>query len=343
MEWFSGDFDNYRQVLDDRRNGLFPKDGGGHEHFHCTLVPVNATTRLAAFYFDGNPNRIFRFRFYEFVVGQEADQEEEDGEQLSSSSIEMRLYTLHPELEALLRSHADTPSMWRSLFLDFDPVSSAATAASATSNITTNTTMTSSLLPKLSILPQCEIAWSTKKDPVQHSYIPDIPERDERDNTTSTTRSMSSLTTTTTTLSPVHAVMVHGEAIVNSTMIPGMKIRIVDQLSLYEDTFYINDRGFDPTSGDYIYGNQRDVPYILQRVSRLVLTDDVTSSTTSNSDTTESNCSKHKSTCQVFDHREIVDPGLEWTLGPQWRSKEEYDKKIELIGGPSTGIKPSSS
>jgi len=64
LEWFQGDFDNYAQVFEDRKNGLLPRDGGGHEHFHCTLVPVTESSRLAAFFFDGNPNRIFRFRYY---------------------------------------------------------------------------------------------------------------------------------------------------------------------------------------------------------------------------------------------------------------------------------------
>mmetsp|Transcript_305 Transcript_305/g.749 ORF Transcript_305/g.749 Transcript_305/m.749 type:complete len:437 (+) Transcript_305:168-1478(+) len=297
MEWFSGDFDNYQQVVEDRRLGLLPKEGGGHEHFHCTLIPVNTTTRLAAFYFDGNPQRIFRFRFYEIVeVVEPTSGELSSFSSSPSSSIEMRLYTLHPELETKLRSHADEPSTWPTIFYEFDPISSSSTVE----------------LPKVSILPKCEIAWSTQKDPAQHSYIDDVQE--------------DSLRSTSSKLSPVHAVMVYGEAIVNSTIIPGMMIRIVDQLSLFENSFYINDRGFDPASGDYIYGNQRDVPYVLQRVSRFVpqSIDDGTG----------------PAEAKQY-HREIVDADLEWTLGPRWRSEEEYDQKIESIGGPSIGIKRS--
>ena len=81
-------------MVSDRAEGLLPGEGGGHEHIHCTLVPVDPgllpslllrgaaeeeedgeerkegggrsreEARLAAFYFDGIPERIFRFRLY---------------------------------------------------------------------------------------------------------------------------------------------------------------------------------------------------------------------------------------------------------------------------------------
>ena len=37
---FQGDFDNYNQVYKDRSLGLTPREGGGHEHFHCTLISL---------------------------------------------------------------------------------------------------------------------------------------------------------------------------------------------------------------------------------------------------------------------------------------------------------------
>jgi hypothetical protein len=43
-DWFQGDFDNYAQVVEDRKQKLEPREGGGHEHFHCTLVPVTEST-----------------------------------------------------------------------------------------------------------------------------------------------------------------------------------------------------------------------------------------------------------------------------------------------------------
>jgi hypothetical protein len=37
---FQGDFDNYHQVVQDRKMGLTPRQGGGHEHFHVTFIPM---------------------------------------------------------------------------------------------------------------------------------------------------------------------------------------------------------------------------------------------------------------------------------------------------------------
>ena len=257
---FQGDFDNYNQVIKDRENGFLPRDGGGHENFHCTLIPVSDTGRLAAFYFDGNPLRIFRFRYYQLLPIPTVSKQD---------CVEMRLYTLKPDLEALLRQHSANPLAWPGLFSAFDngaPIED-----------------------KINYLPNCEISWSQDMDPVQHSYI-------------TTTKADSE--------SCLHAVMVHGEAIVDSTVIPGIKIRILDQLSLFDDVFYINDRGLDPETGAFIYGNQRGVPYRLERVATL-----------------------HDN------GRTIVNDDLAWTLGDSWRSPQEYDARIAAAGGASVQMR----
>ena len=270
---FQGDFDNYRQVIRDREEGLLPREGGGHENFHCTLMPVSDTGRLAAFYFDGNPQRIFRFRYYELLRPAPSSSDGGGGDGGDDEAVEMRLYTLQPELEALLRSRSEVPSEWPSIFSEFE--------GGESENIV--------------YLPKCEIVWSLEADPVQHSYTKAIYE-DRGDGT--------------------HAVMVHGEAIVDSTIIPGVKIRIIDQLSLYENTFYINDRGLDPESGAFIYGNQRGVPYRMERVASL------------NADR----------------ERVVVDKELRWTMGKEWRTEAEYEEKLRAAGGPSVGMtRPSSS
>lgn len=257
---FQGDFDNYNQVVEDRNRGMLPREGGGHENFHCTLVPISEHGRLAAFYFDGNPQRIFRFRYYELLTN-----EAENG--LDNHGVMMRLYTLQPELERLLRDHAEEPLEWPHLFSTFNDGSSFDT--------------------KVDYLPKCEITWSLEMDPTQHSYL---DANDDHDG--------------------LHAVMVHGEAIVDSTLIPGIKIRILDELSLYDDLFYINDRGLDPETGAFIYGNHRGVPYRLERVARI-----------------------------VDGKREIVNDDLKWTLGDAWRNEEEYKARINAVGGPSVQIR----
>ena len=248
---FSGDFDNYQQVLSDRQNGLLPREGGGHEHIHCILVPVSPDARLAAFYFDGNPQKIFRFRFYKIQT---------DGS--------MQLYTLTPGLEGQLRKQLD-PTKWSQIFSEYDTGSSG---------------------DKIHELPKCDVQWSQDPDPVQHEYaLQAYPGRPGN-----------------------HAVMTYGEAIVESTMMPGNKILIRDQLSLWDDEFWIHDRGFNPDSMDYIYGNQRGIPYQLERVTRM-----------------------------EEGERIVVNKDLEWTLGSDWRTEEEYEAKLQAVNGVSSKLNAS--
>ena len=251
---FQGDFDNYNQVVEDRQQNMLPKEGGGHEHIHCTLIPLTNTTRLAAFYFDGAPQRIFRFRYYELLA---------PTSDTTGSRMEMRLYALNPELEGLMRKQSEDPVSWPATFESFQADSSS---------------------EKISNLPNCEVSWSLEMDPDEHAYALNITETQG-----------------------VHAVMVHGEAIVDSQMLPGSKIRILDQLSLFDDVFYINDRGLDPETGAYIYGNQREIPYRLDRVT-------------------------------TGKGRNVANAKLKWTLGPKWRDETEYEEKMAAIGGPSAAM-----
>jgi hypothetical protein len=252
---FSGDFDNYFQVVKDRESGKLPREGGGHEHIHCTLIPLSQESRLAAFYFDGLPQCIFRFRYYELNIMSEED------------SVEMKLYTLEPSLEQELRATMD-PMEWPRIFETY----SAGTTKEAL----------------LSELPKCNVRWTREMDPIQHSYALE-QFSDKRGH---------------------HAVMIYGEAIVDSTMFSDMKILIRDQLSLWQDEFWIHDRGYNPDTGDYIYGNQRGVPYQLKRVTRI------------NKDGT----------------RQVVNADLSWTLGLPWRTPKEYEIKMAPIGGISSKL-----
>lgn len=241
---FCGDFDNYNQVVRDRQEGMLPREGGGHEHIHCTLVPFSRMSRLAAFYFDGNPKKIFRFRYYEI---------KDDGN--------MELYTLDPELEGKMRMEAD-PMKWPQIFSNHDGT-------------------------KIHELPKCDVQWNEDPDPVQHEYaVQAYPNRPGD-----------------------HAVMVYGEAVVDSTMMPGTKILVRDQLSLWDDEFWIHDRGFDPKSMNYIYGNQRGVPYQLERVTNM-----------------------HNG------ERSAVNQELRWTLGSEWRTEEEYAANMNAIDGVSSNL-----
>lgn len=249
LDNFAGDFDNYDQVVEDRLNGLLPREGGGHEQIHCTLIPISSSSRLAAFYFDGLPNKIFRFRYYKFE------------ETCNKESIEMKLYTLHPKLEQELRATLD-PTEWPRVVQEFRSCNKHEKMVQE--------------------LPKCDIQWSRDMDPIQHNYT--FPSSHEES---------------------FHAVMVYGQAVVNSTsMLPGQALLIKDQLSLGKDDFYIHDRGFDPDTGAYIYGNQRGIPYMLKRVTRI------------NPDSGQ---------------RIVTNQNLQWTLGDKWRTQQEYDENTNAL------------
>lgn len=262
LDRLQGDFDNYQQVLQDRKDGLLPREGGGHEHIHCTLIPVHTYSRLAAFYFDGFPDAIFRFRYYQLVPHPEDE-----------TIVRTVLYTLHPILEQLLRDAASDPLHWPQIFRQYQVA-----ANNARSD------------PALRLLSGCDVQWSWKLDPEQHDYALSYDKQKLG--------------------SGIHAVMVNGEALVESQMMPGRTILIKDQLSLWQDEFWIHDRGYDPVSKQYIYGNQREVPYQLERVTKISSLDGDLVRTVTNKD-------------------------LQWTLGSDFRTSDLYIAKLNAIGGSS--------
>lgn len=266
---FQGDFDNYRQVVEDRAAGLLPREQGGHEHIHCTLVPVATNARLAAFYFDGDPTAIFRFRYYQLVP--------------HGDTVDTILYTIDPSLEGLLRQCPD-PLQWKQIFT------------------------TENGKDRVTLLPDCDVQWSWQLDPIQHAYAVSHHQAksDEDDQ-------------------GMHAVMVHGEALVESQVMPGVKILIRDQLSLWNDELWIHDRGFEPNTMQFIYGNQRGVPYRLERVSNMVMMGPTEQ---------EENDHDHDDD-NVHSHRQVVDETLAWTLGREHRTEQEYQAKLDKVGGPS--------
>ena len=317
---FQGDFDNYEQVLADRTGHdppRTPREGGGHEHIHCTLVPVNdnndddydndmstsssalslirpyvrddvRAVRLAAFYFDGLPERIFRFRLYAlWDASSTADDSDDDDDRVG-----MTLYSLSPEVEGRLRGLAGRPLEWAPALLRYLQEESSADDGHCQ--------------PFLE-LHGCDVEWRPDPDPERHAYAYGHRQLQPDD--------------------AHHAVMVNGEATIPSLMNPGSMIRVVDELSLWEDDFWINDRGFDPDTGDFVYGNQRGVPYQMRRVSSLVPLDD-------GQDYGE-DAEESSSSSSWLLRRRIDNESLEWTLGDDHRSSEEYNAAMEAIGGAS--------
>lgn len=310
---FQGDFDNYNQVYNDRKNGLKPKEGGGHEHFHVTLIPFdldlgtahstvsaseNSSTNkkavLAAYYFDGMPNRIFRLRLYTFLVDENYKNENENNEN-QEQIVKMKLYTLNPSLEGKLRQRSeDSLTSWVSIIKDYLNSS--------------NNSMENDNNDFMTELKRCDIKWSTQTDPIRHSYFETSKEEksDEEDP-----------------LDAYHAIMINdhdiGGVLLESQMAPGLYIRIQDELSLWENELWVNDRGHNAETGTMVYGNQRGVPYKMTRVASLMPSE--------------------TKTVGEF-QRKIIDPSLSWTLGDQFRTNEEYIAKMGEVGGSSVSYAP---
>lgn len=310
LSWFQGDFDNYNQVFKERQAfNMTPREGGGHEHIHCTLVPLQASyfpidmfesnegTRsivassilntqlynqdrgvvLAIYYLDGQPHRIFRIRLY--TLFQDESFSPQNSHPHSSDNkmyIRMKLYVLKPPLENKIRRELNV-SEWESIIYQ-----SLTTLTTNVSN--THSTHLHAWDDHFTELPRCDVIWMSYPDPVRHNYFTVLnPEDDFIDSSES-----------------IHAYMIYDiqsqGVTVESQTTPGLKLRIQDELSLWENHLWINDRGYELHSNKLVYGNWKGIPYKMERVSsfRTVMGDDSKRSTVK--------------------ERHIMNPSLEWTL-----------------------------
>ena len=335
---FQGDFDNYNQVYADRSNGLLPREGGGHEHFHVTLLPLPAAiipehlfplsglvseteteTKMergavvAAYYFDGMPNRIFRLRMYTLSsckvgAGASAGDAGDAGDaDVEREEVHMKLYTFDPKLEGELRQESeDVVDKWVDIISDHLVVQD----ADGNGNGDGDDDFDQQEL--FQELERCDIVWTSEPDPVRHAYLEDyaFPEDNDKQTTTNGIDNPD----------PVHAIMVNdhekGGVLLESQMMPGSFLRIQDELSLWENQLWINDRGHDAESKTMVYGNWEGVPYQMDRVATISTPDSETESESL--------------------QRKIVDSSLRWTLGDKWRSEEEYESNMAAVGGLTT-------
>lgn len=365
---FQGDFDNYNQVTQDRNHALLPGEGGGHEHIHCTLVPCphnyyHTTTGnskpieennhnhqqdkvqwvLAAFYFSGNPRQIFRFRMYQLIPPSSSSSSLffNNNLQLSPLVVWMKLSTLAPTLEQQLRKCSEEPSSWWMQVWNVWCRHSNNNDKIIDDN-SWDQLQTVGLPSMTTPLVGCDVLWEQNWDPAKHSYL----FMNEYDTTNNAVVESSSLVTTAAgEVEPdkaFHAIMEAGSAgaIVDSiSMIPGKRILIKDELSLWDNEFWINDRGYDPDHHNddnnhnpeynsdidvgppFVYGNRRGVPYKLQRVANFV---DRTRKQTPRTD-----CDEEISNLQL--KRVIVNTDLEWTLGENYRTADVLREKMKVF------------
>ena len=318
---FQGDFDNYNQVVQDRRRGLLPAEGGDHEHIHCTLVPCpkfrdeqnNVDEEqwvIAAFYLNGNPKQIFRFRMYRMIPSD--DPVNSNGECVSSNNIvRLKLHTLSPELDQVLRSNcSEQPWTWWNEVYNMWSKTNPDETNSLNTNERWDEFQSEGVLKLVSLLNGCDVLWNPEWDQTNHSYL----YQDDYDKSVAPSDKAQSE-------KACHATMEAGPdgVIVDSiSMIPGKRILIKDELSLWENEFWINDRGYDPDDSKegedmpYVYGNRRGVPYKLERVACM--------KSVNNTDEDTRNLLELR--------REVINPLLEWTLGDDYRTPELYQQKL---------------
>lgn len=96
LNLFTGDFDNGLQINEERKNGIYAGESGGHEHIHCCIRQINTENNilLATYYFNGDPTKIFRTRIYSLQIREPI---------CERGVIEMRILRLYEENERLLK------------------------------------------------------------------------------------------------------------------------------------------------------------------------------------------------------------------------------------------------
>lgn len=94
LDLFCGEFDNYEQVAAQRAAGVLPREGGGHEHIHCSLTPLAGDMLFARYYFNGDPSVVFRSRLYKVLASDASDR----------GLLEMRIFRFYEETERRLKA-----------------------------------------------------------------------------------------------------------------------------------------------------------------------------------------------------------------------------------------------
>ncbi|GAB0492283.1 hypothetical protein MMPV_003545 [Pyropia vietnamensis] len=275
LGWFAGDFDNYEQVLEERAAGLFPREGGGHEHIHCTLTPLGDGWLFAKYYFNGDPSVVFRSRLYRVtpVAGSPV------------GLLEMRIYRLFAEAEAALRAAAyDVRGL---SFTDADvydwlqgcevyweryqpPAEGGSGGVPASLPVATTTNAAASATPSTP---------TTASSAVVSASLSATATATTTSASAATSAAVATPTSTAAIPSVEHdsaaALGIHpgpryvgwmqgGGCTVHSAETGG-RIHILDDLLLTPTDLWVNDRGFGEGGGQ-VYGNRRGEAYQMRRV-----------------------------------------------------------------------------
>ena len=309
IDEFQGDFDNFFQIEQNKKAKLYPGEGGGHEHIHATILPLSEQTCarivdewdklcqsstknenpykdlsiddaniiphfvLACYYMDGIPSKIFRFRLYSFeptLIGtkMEKTNSKANNAYINNMNVLLKIYTVDPNFISMIKENVvDQPTQWENQFWNF---LSKRQIMNSTDEKVADALNQECKSFVFELLEGCNVLWTPTIDPKRHSYIFDDPNISLKKEDCNHNVMMDN---------SFHAIMLNETgAVVNSMMIPGKKIRIQDELSLWfgesseyssipSAALWINDRGFDLDTGEFIYGNRVGVPYKMDRVA----------------------------------------------------------------------------
>jgi CpeT/CpcT family (DUF1001) len=260
LSLFQGEFDNYEQVVADRAAGLTPGPGGGHEHIHCSLKLVTSMAPPQLLQAQDGftaPTAVIAARYY--FNAQPA------------VTFRFRLYTFGlcasdaargDVLMRLWRLHPDVETRLRAVGYKLQGFDWQSSAAESSADVAES-------------MDGCEIYWSRGSSSSSDAAATASSEQQQ---------------------SPAFVGLMGEDDAgtwISSQNTAGQDILVKDDLKLWPAELWVNDRGYSRT-GEFVYGNQRDVPYKMQRVQ----------------------------------------PGgaLEWTLGAQYRTDSEYAAKMAAIG-----------
>jgi len=284
-----GDFDNYDQVLRDVMNNKFPGPTGGHEHMHCTFLPIDKINFqtgeegpemrkvIAAYYLNGQPSQLFRLRLY--TLKPETEEE----------VVRLKIYVLSDTIRDVIKAAINQPLEWENLI-----------QCILEEDYRSTTIGTQQQRHHFFELKGCDVLWSTQPDPNHHSYQLDTSDHESPPPVSEA----------------CHAILENkkGSVILPSANSPGVFMVVKDELSLWENELWINDRGYNADTLQQMYGNHAEIPYKVVRVTNIV----------------KSNSSSYDRVL-VLSSSNNKETDLSWTLGDSWRTNEVYEQKMKAL------------
>ncbi|KAK1743897.1 hypothetical protein QTG54_005494 [Skeletonema marinoi] len=255
----------------------------------------------------------------DFSTNDDSNSNNIDGEK-----VRMKLHTLSSELEQQLRQYSDQPCTWWRETYDvwLNSINEGENESDDNRSNEWNTFRSEGIQHLVSPLVGCDVLWDPQWDPKKHAYL----NVDEYGNDTSSSPTTINKNNN---VDGCHATMEAGSAgaIVDSiSLIPGKRILIKDELSLWEDEFWINDRGYDPDAvvDDNDGGGMMKMKMVWRRTVQIGKSVCISTENTNEG-------SDDMSSAPLLLERTIHKQELAWTLGDDFREQTEYEEKLRAV------------